>query len=167
MGVILGIDPGLQHTGWGIIESRGNSLSYVACGSISTNPKQEIAARILHLNQELSKIISFYQPQQAAIEETFVNKNASSSLKLGHARGALMLTVSLAGLPVNEYAATLVKKSVVGVGRAEKDQVIMMVKRILPSAKIESEDAADALAVAVCHANHAQIRKLMGAGVRA
>lgn len=161
MARILGIDPGLQHTGWGIIESRGNSLSYVACGTISTNPKQAIPQRLLQLKQELTAVMENHKLDQAAIEETFVNKNAMSSLKLGHARGALILTVSLAGLELKEYAATLVKKSVVGVGRAEKDQVLMMVKRILPGAQIKSADAADALAVAICHANHAHMRELV------
>lgn len=160
---ILGIDPGLQHTGWGIIEAQGNSLKYIACGTVSSNAEEPIAKRILHLSAGLSHVINLYRPEQVAIEETFINKNAASSLKLGHARGALMLTVSLAGLQLKEYAATLVKKSVVGIGRAEKDQVKMMVKQLLPKAEIGSADAADALAVAICHASHAQIRNLVGA----
>lgn len=151
---LLGIDPGLKHTGWGIIETSGNKLSYVACGCISTDEKEPISFRLLRLHTELTKILELYKPDEAAIEETFVNKNALSSLKLGHARGALMMTVSLAGLTPKEYAATLVKKSVVGVGRAEKDQVMMMVKMLLKGAEIKSADAADALAVAICHASH-------------
>lgn len=152
--LVLGIDPGLKHTGWGLIKFSGNRLSFVACGCITTDEKEPISFRILRLHTELKKVIETYKPDEAAIEETFVNKNALSSLKLGHARGALMMTVSLAGLTPKEYAATLVKKSVTGVGRAEKEQVEAMVKMLLPGAEIKGADAADALAVAICHANH-------------
>ncbi len=151
--IILGIDPGLGTSGWGVIESIGQRLRYIGCGSISSKASQPLAERLQHLHHELQKIIMVYQPHESALEETFVNKNALSSLKLGHARGALMLTAAMAGLTVAEYAATTLKKSVVGVGRAEKSQVMMMVKQILPQANFDSEDAADALAVAICHAH--------------
>lgn len=151
---ILGIDPGLTCTGWGIIESEGNGLRYVSCGSIVPRKTDGLAERLLELHNDMTKILESFTPDEVAVEETFVNKNAMSSLKLGHARGALLMTVSLAGLSPKEYAATLVKKSIVGVGRAEKQQVEMMVKHLLPGAKIEGHDAADALAVAICHAHH-------------
>lgn len=150
---ILGIDPGLQKTGWGIIHVTGNRLSYVACGTITTKEKSLIN-RLKELYEGLHAVIKLHQPNEAAIEETFINTNALSSLKLGHARGVLMLTASLFNLPTHEYAATLVKKSVVGVGRAEKTQVEMMVRQLLPACKPDSADAADALAVAICHAHH-------------
>jgi crossover junction endodeoxyribonuclease RuvC len=152
--VILGIDPGLQHTGWGIIFNEGNSFKFIDAGVINTNPKDDLANRLKFLSEELTKIIKNNKITEAAIEETFVNKNNLSSLKLGHARGALMVTVSLAGISLAEYSATKVKKSIVGVGRAEKGQIGMMVKVLLPNAKFTSEDAADALAVAICHANN-------------
>ncbi|MBL0318584.1 MAG: crossover junction endodeoxyribonuclease RuvC [Alphaproteobacteria bacterium] len=151
--IILGIDPGLGTSGWGVIESIGQRLRYIGCGAIRTNAKEPLAQRLQYLHEQLQTIILTYQPHESALEETFVNKNALSSLKLGHARGVLMLTAAKAGLPVAEYAATTVKKSVVGVGRAEKSQVMMMVKQLLPQATFDSEDAADALAVAVCHAH--------------
>lgn len=153
---ILGIDPGLVKTGWGIIDYSGNSFRFVASGLIKPDDKLPISERLAVLSCGLSAIIQQHQPDQCAIEETFVNKNAMSSLKLGHARGALMLTVSLASIPISEYAATLVKKSVTGVGRAEKKQVGIMVKQLMPTAKFDSEDAADALAIAICHSSHAR-----------
>lgn len=154
MARILGIDPGLQHTGWGVIEQIGNRLKYVGCGVITAKSDMPLASRLLVLHQGMQAVIAEYSPEECAIEETFVNSNALSSLKLGHARGALMLTAGMAGLPVYEYAATLVKKSVVGVGRAEKNQVEVMVKHLLPGCIITGSDAADALAVAICHAGH-------------
>lgn len=155
---ILGIDPGLQHTGWGVIERTAqNSTRYIASGAIHSNPKEELPQRLLTLHNGLSSVIAQHRPQHVAIEETFVNKNALSSLKLGHARGVLMLTAQLAGLPVTEYAALLVKKSITGVGRAEKEQVAMMVKILLPGALPDSPDAADALAVALTHAHHGNV----------
>lgn len=153
MTVILGIDPGLQRTGWGIITSHKNQLSFVACGTIASSPKLEMAQRLKILHDELSKVIALYKPQEAAIEETFVNVSGSSSLKLGQARGALMLTISLAGLPLSEYSATQVKKSVVGSGHASKDQIAMMVKTLLPASNAKQADAADALAVAITHSH--------------
>lgn len=154
MTLLLGIDPGLQHTGWGVVESHQNRLTYIACGTLHSNASQPLEQRLLALHDGLQNVIARYQPCEAAMEETFVNKNAMTSLKLGQARGALLLTVSLAGLPVSEYAATVIKKSVVGAGRADKGQVEQMIRYILPGASVESADAADALAVAVCHANH-------------
>ncbi len=151
---ILGIDPGLNITGWGIIDQQGNRLSFITAGQIKTDPKLPLAERLKTLHEGLSKVLTSYKPNEAAIEETFMNTNALSSLKLGHARGALMLSASIENVPLTEYATRLVKKSVVGVGKAEKEQVAAMVKMILPGAKMESADASDALAVAICHAHH-------------
>lgn len=153
MTTILGIDPGLTHTGWGILDSKQNRLSFVACGRITPPSKAPMAARLCFLHDELSKVIELYKPYEAALEETFVNVSGSSSLKLGQARGALMLTVSLAKLPLFEYSATQVKKSVVGNGHASKEQIAMMVKTLLPQSQATSADAADALAVAITHAH--------------
>lgn len=160
MPLILGIDPGLQHTGWGVIETQGNRLKYIACGAVHSNTKSPLSERLLTLHQGLSQVIDCYKPQDIAMEETFINTNARSSLALGHARGALMVAVSLAGKVVYEYPATLVKKTVVGLGRAEKQQVETMVKHLLPGAEITSADAADALAVAICHVSHGLVRSL-------
>lgn len=161
MAVILGLDPGLQHTGWGLINSNGNKISYIACGRVSSDAKAKLSARLATLSDGIKSVIEQYQPDECAIEETFLNKNPMSSLKLGHARGAAMLTASLCGLSVQEYAATLVKKTITGVGRADKSQMIMMVKQLLPKSDITSEDAADALAVAICHVQHYAYNKLM------
>ena len=161
MTIILGIDPGLQHTGWGVIKKQDNTLRFVACGAVHSKPKDELSKRLFSISDGLRQVIEEYQPDECAIEETFLNKNPMSSLKLGHARGAAMLTVSLAGFSISEYAATLVKKTVVGVGRAEKAQVMMMVKQLLPKAEINSEDAADALAVAICHSQHRTLNKML------
>jgi crossover junction endodeoxyribonuclease RuvC len=151
---ILGIDPGLVKTGWGVIDYAGSSLRFVACGLIKPDANLPLASRLVILSSGIKTVIEQYKPDEAAIEETFVNKNAMSSLKLGHARGALMLTICFTGMNLAEYAATLVKKSVTGVGRAEKNQVGMMVKQLMPTAIIKSEDEADALAVAICHTSH-------------
>lgn len=153
MTILLGIDPGLQRTGWGIITCKQNRLSFVACGTIATDAKQDMPDRLKYLHDELSGIITLYTPQEAALEETFVNVSGSSTLKLGQARGALMLTVSLAGIPLSEYSATQVKKSVVGSGHASKEQIAMMVKTLLPASTAKGADAADALAVAITHAH--------------
>jgi crossover junction endodeoxyribonuclease RuvC len=152
--IILGIDPGLHHTGWGIISYSGNRFSFIASGTISTNPKDEMQYRLQKIHEELAKVLKLYKIDTGAIEETFVNKNNLSSLKLGHARGAAMLTASIAGIGLSEYSATKVKKSITGVGRAEKDQIKMMVKVLMPLAKMDSEHSADALAIAICHANN-------------
>lgn len=157
---ILGIDPGLTHMGWGIIEKSGHDLRFIACGTISPKAKQPIAARLKTLHDELQRICDLYKPNVAAIEETFVNTNSKSSLTLGNARGAILLSLSIAGLEINEYAARLVKKSITGSGRAEKEQVEMMVQTILPACrpsdgeKNHRADTYDALAIAITHANH-------------
>ena len=153
MTTILGIDPGLTHTGWGIIDSQQNRLSFVACGRITPPAKAAMALRLKHLHDELSRVLVLYAPQEAAIEETFVNVSGASSLKLGQARGALMLSVSLANLALSEYSATQVKKSVVGTGHASKEQIAMMVKTLLPASNAASADSADALAVAITHSH--------------
>ncbi|MBS7540183.1 crossover junction endodeoxyribonuclease RuvC [Ancylobacter lacus] len=151
---ILGLDPGLRRTGWGIIEASGTRLSYVACGAVLPPEDAPLAARLAALHDGLAAVIRAHAPDEAAVEETFVNMNPASTLKLGQARGVVMLTPALAGLPVAEYAALLVKKTVVGAGRAEKGQIRMMIKVLLPRSDVESDDAADALAVAITHAQH-------------
>ena len=153
MTIILGIDPGLQHTGWGVIAISGNQLSFIASGTIHSDAKRPMAERLQQLHDGLQQAICLYNPAEATIEETFVNKNSATSLKLGQARGALMLTVSLAGIPLCEYSANMVKKSVVGSGHADKGQIAMMVKTLLPKSDAATADAADALAVAICHAH--------------
>lgn len=160
MTVILGIDPGLQHTGWGIIVSKGNQLSFVDCGTIHTDADMPMTERLKLLHDGLASVIARHRPTEAAVEETFVNKSGSSTLKLGQARGAIILSVSLAGVPVWEYSATQVKKSVVGTGHAEKKQIAMMVKTLLPASNAKQVDAADALAVAICHAHHRTMNTL-------
>lgn len=158
MSLILGIDPGLQRTGWGIISAKLNSLSFIACGVIAPDASLAMPQRLSLLHEGLQSMIAQYRPECAAVEETFVNKNAASSLKLGQARGALILSAQLAGLEVCEYSATLVKKTVVGNGHAEKQQIAAMVRTLLPGATPAKTDAADALAVAICHAQHAAVR---------
>jgi crossover junction endodeoxyribonuclease RuvC len=157
---ILGIDPGLRNTGWGIIESEGNRLKFVACGVIKPDNDLPMADRLAHIHTELQKIIAEYQPQEAVVEETFVNANAASALKLGQARGVALLTPALSGLAVAEYSATQVKKAVVGAGHADKNQIATMIGHLLPGAKA-TLDAADALAVAVCHANTSGTQRLI------
>lgn len=151
---VLGIDPGLERTGWGIIESEGSRLSFIAAGVIRSKPTETMAVRLCRIDRELSQILETYRPDTAAIEETFVNKNANSSLKLGQARGVAILAPARCGLEVAEYAANTVKKSVVGAGHAAKDQIGMMIKVLLPTSGDLAADAADALAVAICHAHH-------------
>jgi len=151
---IIGIDPALIKTGWGVILSEGSSISYIVSGTIKVNPKLAMSERLKTIHFEIKKIIDLYKPDEFAIEETFVNKNPISSLKLGQARGVAMLTASLCGLKVYEYKPNFIKKCVVGVGKAQKQQVMTMVKYILPSVKLEGEDEADALAVAICHCNN-------------
>ncbi len=151
---IIGIDPGLNKCGWGIIEYYDGRLKHVANGIIKPPVKEILSQRLLVLDIEIEKILQIYQPEQAAIEETFVNKSASSSLKLGHARGAAMVCMARFGLEVSEYGANLVKKSIVGAGHADKGQVMMMIKTLLPGVELEGEDSADALAVAITHAHH-------------
>lgn len=159
---ILGIDPGLQRTGWGVIEAEGNRLQYIACGTIATNPTLSTAERLAEIDAGLVDAINTWQPDTAAIEETFVNRNPASALKLGVARGAAMVVPARMGLLVGEYPANLVKKSVVGTGHATKDQIGMMIRTLLPSAGKMGADAADALAIAICHAHHYSSRMKMG-----
>ena len=151
---ILGIDPGLRRTGWGLIESDGNRLIHVACGSVETLERDELGARLLTIHDGLFAVIERYQPHEAAVEATFVNANAAATLKLGQARGIAMLVPAKAGLTVAEYAPNVVKKTVVGAGHGEKAQIRMMIGVLLPKADPPSEDAADALAIAICHAHH-------------
>lgn len=151
---ILGIDPGLVKTGYGIIEVKNNNFSFITSGTIYTKPEETMVERLCHLHHNLISIIKTYQPNEAAIEETFVNVNPVSSLKLGQARGSLILTLGLCNLKVFEYSSTAIKKSVVGVGKAGKEQVQMMVKILLPKSNCKSEDEADSLAVAICHNNN-------------
>jgi crossover junction endodeoxyribonuclease RuvC len=153
---ILGIDPGLRRTGWGVVVSDGNRLSFLACGSLATDERAELAARLLAIHDGLRLVVEQHAPDEAAVEATFVNKDASATLKLGQARGIAMLVPALAGLPVAEYAPNLVKKTIVGAGHSEKAQIRMMIGVLLPKADPQSEDAADALAIAVCHAHHRQ-----------
>ena len=151
---LIGLDPGLRRSGWGVIEVEGNSLVHVASGAVTSDAKAPLAERLSQLFTALTDVISLHQPAEAAVEETFVNKNPASTLKLGQARGAVMLASAQLGLPVAEYAANLIKKSLVGNGHADKNQIQAMINILLPGAKPETADAADALAVAVCHAHH-------------
>ncbi|MBM3610757.1 MAG: crossover junction endodeoxyribonuclease RuvC [Alphaproteobacteria bacterium] len=154
---ILGIDPGLRATGWGIIESEGNHLRYISHGIAKTEDDALLAVRLYQLHQELSRIIDLYKPDVAAVEEVFVNKNPLSTLKLGMARGVVLLAPAERDLFVAEYSANKVKKSVVGSGHASKEQVEAMIKVLLPEARNATKDAADALAVAICHAHFSAI----------
>ena len=152
---VLGIDPGLRRTGWGVIDAEGSRLIHVANGAVLSDAELGTADRLLQLHEGLMAVIEAHDPQAAAVEETLVNKNAGSTLKLGLARGVALLVPARAGLTVAEYLPMVVKKSVVGTGHAAKEQVAMMVKRLLPGCEIASADAGDALAVAICHAHHA------------
>ncbi len=152
--IILGLDPGLGTTGWGMIVAHGNRLSHLANGQIRTDPKMPLAERLYVLDMQLADLMTEHGPDGAAVEEVFVNANAQSTLKLAHARGVILLASARRGLVVGEYAARLVKKAVVGTGAAEKAQVHAMVARLLPGVKIAGADAADALAVAITHAHH-------------
>ncbi len=151
---IIGIDPGLRKTGWGIIESDGVRLKYLACGTVRTDTSIDLSARLMNVYKGLAIPLADWQPDEAAVEETFVNKNGQSTLKLGQARGVAMLVPAMSGLPVAEYSATQVKKTVIGTGRGDKKQIAVMVSFLLPKARPDSEDAADALAIAITHAHH-------------
>lgn len=153
---LIGLDPGLRNTGWGVIDAKANRLIYVADGTVSPDPKQDLANRLRDLHEGLAQVLADYAPDEAAVEETFVNKNPGTTLRLGEARGVVVLAPALAGLPVAEYSANRIKKSVVGAGHAAKEQVQMVVNRILPGCNFSSPDAADALAVAICHAHYAE-----------
>jgi crossover junction endodeoxyribonuclease RuvC len=151
---ILGIDPGLRRTGWGLVEIAGNRLIFVACGSVTTREDEALAARLLVIHDGLMRVLEEFRPDEAAVEATFVNRDAKATLKLGQARGIAMVVPAKAGVPVSEYAPNLVKKSIVGAGHGEKAQVRMMIGVLLPKADPSSDDAADALAIAVTHAHH-------------
>jgi crossover junction endodeoxyribonuclease RuvC len=155
---ILGIDPGLRHCGWGVIESVGSALHYVACGAVHPDVKASLPERLSALHDGLQQVIATYTPQEVALEESFVSVNGQSTLKLGQARGAIQLSVALAGLPLAEYAPRLIKKSITGSGSADKTQMQTMVKLLLPHSDAASADAADALALAICHAHHRSIK---------
>ena len=160
---ILGIDPGLRKTGWGLIVAEGSRLSFAACGSVTSRDGLSLAERLRQLHDGLTQVIAETAPDEVAVEETFVNRDPQSAMKLGQARGIALVVPALAGLPVAEYAANLVKKTVVGTGHAEKPQVLAMVRVLLPKASPASEDAADALAIAITHAHHRGARALRAA----
>jgi crossover junction endodeoxyribonuclease RuvC len=153
---ILGIDPGLRRTGWGVLDVAGNRLSFVACGSVETLDRAPLAERLVAIHDGLKRVIDAFAPQEAAVEATFVNKDANATLKLGQARGIALLVPGQAGLGVAEYAPNVIKKSIVGAGHGDKAQVRMMIGVLLPRADPQSDDAADALAIAVTHAHHRQ-----------
>ena len=157
---IVGIDPGLRRTGWGIIESDGVRLSYVASGLITSDAEADLAYRLRELFEGITGVLVSFKPSEAAVEETFVNENPRATLKLGQARGMALLAPAMKGLKVAEYPPNLVKKTVVGAGHADKKQIQVMVGFLLPKAKFDSADEADALAIAICHANHRGIRRL-------
>jgi crossover junction endodeoxyribonuclease RuvC len=162
---ILGLDPGLRNTGWGIIESQGNHLKYIAHGVVQSDDRLDLAQRLQQLYQGLRDVMERYTPQEAAVEETFVNANPASALKLGMARGVVLLAPAMAHLVVGEYAANRVKKSVVGAGHASKSQVSFMVQRLLSGCGAVHQDAADALAVAICHAHYRRCTPLQYKGI--
>lgn len=151
---ILGIDPGLQKAGWGVIERHGHALKFIACGHIQTNSGDHLPNRLAFLHRNITEIINLHRPDECAVEETFVNKNPASALKLGQARGVVLCAPALMGLPVAEYAANKVKKAIVGAGHADKAQIALMVRRLLPACGQVTADEADALAVAITHAHY-------------
>ncbi len=153
---IIGIDPGLRRCGWGIIDSFNNRLQFVACGVVKPPENSELALRLAFLHKAILELIDRYDPDEAAVEETFISAGARSALQLGQARGVVLMTPALRGLSVGEYAANLVKKSIVGTGHADKRQMKIMVKTLLPSADFSGADDADALAIAITHAHHRQ-----------
>jgi len=153
---ILGIDPGLRRTGWGVVAVEGNRLAFLACGSLATDDKATLSARLVAIHDGLQRVVADFTPDEAAVEATFVNRDAAATLKLGQARGIAMLVPAIAGLAVAEYAPNLVKKTIIGAGHGEKAQIRMMIGVLLPKADPQSDDAADALAIAVTHAHHRQ-----------
>jgi crossover junction endodeoxyribonuclease RuvC len=153
---ILGIDPGLRRTGWGVIDVAGNRLVFVACGSVASSDRAVLADRLVAIYDGLAQVINEFSPDEAAVEATFVNKDAGATLKLGQARGVALLIPARAGISVAEYAPNLVKKTIVGAGHCEKEQIRLMLRVLLPKADPPSHDAADALAIAVTHAHHRQ-----------
>ncbi len=160
---LLGLDPGLRYMGWGIIESDGNRLRHIADGVIATDSDMAVPARLRAIHEGLQALIAAHRPQEAAVEETYVNQNGAATLKLGYARGVALLTPALAGLVVAEYGAKMVKRAVVGTGNADKTQVADMVRRLLPGAVLRRADASDALAVAICHAHNRSTRLVYAA----
>lgn len=161
--IVIGLDPGLQATGWGVIEAEGNRLRHVANGTVRSRAADPLSDRLVQLYDALAAVISEHRPAEAAVEETFVNTNPQSTLKLGQARGVVLLVAAKAGLPVAEYAARFVKKAIVGVGAADKAQVAAMVARLLPGCAAAGPDAADALAVAITHAHMAASMRVRAA----
>src|SRR5690242_4884508 len=153
---ILGNDPGLRRTGWGVIESEGNRLVFVGCGSVEPPDHLPLASRLLAIHDGLAAVLREYAPAEAAVEQTFINKDGVATLKLGQARGVAMLAPAMFGISVAEYAPNQVKKTVVGAGHADKSQIAVMLKILLPKAEPKSADAADALAIAITHAHHRQ-----------
>jgi len=163
---ILGIDPGLRRTGWGVVAVDGNRLAFLACGSLATDDKAALSARLVAIHDGLRRVVADFTPDEAAVEATFVNRDAAATLKLGQARGIAMLVPAIAGIAVAEYAPNLVKKTIIGAGHGEKAQIRMMIGVLLPKADPQSEDAADALAIAVTHAHH-RTSALLKAAARA
>jgi crossover junction endodeoxyribonuclease RuvC len=153
---IIGIDPGLRRTGWGVIETEGNRLIFIGCGSVEPADNLPLASRLLAIHEGLAAVLGDFRPMEAAVEATFVNKDGVATLKLGQARGVAMLAPAMFGIEVAEYAPNQVKKTVVGVGHADKSQIAVMLKILLPKAEPKSPDAADALAIAITHAHHRQ-----------
>ncbi len=163
---LLGIDPGLRFTGWGMLEVDGNRLRHLGDGVIATDSDMSVPERLRFLHDALAALLAEHRPHEAAVEETYVNRNGTATLKLGYARGVALLAPTLAGVPVSEYGAKTVKLAVVGTGGADKEQVAMMVRRLLPGATLRRADASDALAVAICHAHHRSSRMAWAAGTR-
>lgn len=162
---IIGIDPGLRRTGWGIIESFGNSLRFIASGTVTSDGDADLASRLCQLHDGLAEVVHLHRPDEAAVEQTFVNKDAVATLKLGQARGIALLVPARAGLMVSEYAPNAVKKAVIGVGHGEKQQVQMMLRILMPKVVFKGNDAADALAIAVCHAHNRGARRMQMAAL--
>jgi crossover junction endodeoxyribonuclease RuvC len=161
---ILGVDPGLRRTGWGLIAMNGNNLAFIAAGTVRAPLDGDLASRLLALHDGLSAIVREHRPDEAAVEQTFVNRDAAATLKLGQARGIALVVPAAAGLAVAEYAPNAVKKTIVGAGHAEKQQIRAMVRVLLPRAEFDTDDAADALAVAICHAHHRHTRNALARG---
>lgn len=162
---VLGIDPGLRFCGWGVIESEGSNLRHVANGTVTSDASLDLSERLLQIHVGLTDVIRSFEPDEAAVEQTFVNRDGAATLKLGQARGIALLVPAEAGMRVAEYAPNKVKKSVVGAGHAGKDQVLHMVKMLLPQVEVHSADAADALAIAICHAHHRSADDKVGAAL--
>lgn len=163
---VIGLDPGLRHMGWGIIDAEGSRLVHVANGTLRSDDRLGLPERLVQLKSGLEEVLTLHRPQTAAVEETLANRNPDSTLKLGMARGVALMVPAIAGLEVAQYLPMIVKKSVVGTGHAKKEQVTMMIGRLLPGCTPHSADSADALAVAICHAHHAATRQGWATGGR-